>query len=110
MPNPRIACFCFLAVFFLSIVAIQAQWKKAITLPSIIPTPISIQLKKGAILLGKSVVLVATPGTGSETVDLIKKILTSTGVETIGTAKKLPTAIDRTYILLGKDIRLQQKQ
>lgn len=79
----------------------QITFAQTITLPSIIPAPISIELRKGSILLGKSVVLVATPGTGSETVDLIKKILTSAGVENIGTAKKLPTAIDRTYILLG---------
>ncbi|RZL14336.1 MAG: beta-N-acetylglucosaminidase, partial [Pedobacter sp.] len=74
---------------------------RPITLPSIIPAPISIELKKGTILLGKSVVLVVTPGTGSETVDLIRKILTLTGVETIGTAKKLPAILDRPYILLG---------
>lgn len=46
---------------------------RPVTLPSIIPAPISIELKKGSILLGKSVVLVATPGTGSETVELIKR-------------------------------------
>jgi hyaluronoglucosaminidase len=75
--------------------------ERPITLPYIIPTPVSIELKKGSILLGKSVVLVVTPGTGSETVDLIRKILTSAGVEGVETAKKLPTVIDRTYILLG---------
>jgi hyaluronoglucosaminidase len=74
---------------------------RPVTLPSIIPAPTSIELKIGSILLGKSIVLVATPGTGSETVDLIRKILTSAGVETIETAKKLPTVIDRPYILLG---------
>jgi hyaluronoglucosaminidase len=74
---------------------------RPITLPAIIPAPISIELKKGAFILGNSVTLVVTPGTGSETVDLIRKILTSAGVETITTAKKLPSVVDRPYILIG---------
>jgi hyaluronoglucosaminidase len=79
----------------------STTFAQTITLPSIIPTPISIELKKGSILLGKSVVLVVAPGTGLETIDLIRTILTSAGVETIATAKKLPTVLDRPYILLG---------
>lgn len=71
------------------------------TLPAIFPAPVSIVLGKGTITLGKSVVLVVGPGTNPETVALVRSILTSNGVEIIGTANRLPSLPDRPHIIVG---------
>ena len=71
------------------------------TMPFIFPAPVSIQLSKGSIQLGNSVVLVVAPGTDQGTEQLVRSILKSAGVETVTTARQLPQVIDRTYILLG---------
>lgn len=74
---------------------------RPLTLPMIFPTPVSTELGKGSIMLGKSVVLIVSPGTDPETTGLIRSILVSAGVETIATARQLPSVLDRTYIVLG---------
>lgn len=76
----------------------QAQ---SVTLPAIFPAPTSIALTGGAVALGNSVVLVAAPGTDSETLALIRRVLTSAGVETIATAQRLPSMPDRPHIVIG---------
>ncbi|MGU3315991.1 beta-N-acetylhexosaminidase family protein [Sphingomonas sp. M6A6_1c] len=71
------------------------------TLPAIFPAPASIALGSGTVTLGDSVVLVVAPGTLGETVALIRGILTAAGVTTIATARAVPAALDRTYVVLG---------
>lgn len=71
------------------------------TLPAIYPAPVAIELKKGAISLTKSVVLIEAPGTAPETTTLIRSILNKAGVETITSAKQLPAILDRPYIIIG---------
>ncbi|NCD71844.1 beta-N-acetylhexosaminidase family protein [Mucilaginibacter agri] len=78
-----------------------AQMAPPATLPMIFPTPVSTQLGQGSIILGKSVVLIQSAGTDSETATLIRGILKSVGVETITTAQRLPAAVDRTYLIIG---------
>lgn len=70
-------------------------------LPAVFPTPVSMTLGKGSLLLGKSVVLVVAPGADAEAETLVRKSLTAAGVETITTAKQLPPVLDKTYIILG---------
>ncbi|WDF67312.1 beta-N-acetylglucosaminidase domain-containing protein [Sphingobacterium oryzagri] len=79
----------------------DASLLKTSTLPAIFPTPVSIELKKGNIALGKSVVLLSSAKVGAETKNLIEQILKNRGVKTIKTAKKLPKHIDDTYIVMG---------
>lgn len=71
------------------------------TLPMIFPTPVSVELGEGSIVLGKSVVLIAASDTDPETEALVRKILKSSGVETIETARNIPSTLDCTYIILG---------
>lgn len=71
------------------------------TLPAIFPAPTSIMLGTGTITLGKSVALVAAPGTDPETVALVRSILTAAGVDTITTARRVPSLLDRPHILIG---------
>lgn len=71
------------------------------TLPSIFPAPVSIKLTQGYIVLGKSVTLIVAPGTDTETVTRIRQILKSAGVVTVSTAAKLPSVLDRPYIIIG---------
>ncbi|TCP67048.1 glycosyl hydrolase family 20 [Sphingomonas sp. PP-CE-1G-424] len=65
------------------------------------PTPVSLTLQQGAITLGKSIGLIEGPGSDRETVALVRQILTAAGVETITTERRLPTVIERPYIVLG---------
>ncbi|MBB5708798.1 beta-N-acetylglucosaminidase domain-containing protein [Sphingomonas xinjiangensis] len=71
------------------------------TLPALFPQPVSVALGRGTITLGRSVVLVAAPGTDPETTALVRGILSEAGVETITTARSLPSSFDRPHILLG---------
>jgi hyaluronoglucosaminidase len=71
------------------------------TLPAIFPAPVSIELTKGAIMLGKSVVLIAPPGIDTETTALVRSILTLAGVETVTTARQLPQVLAGPHIVLG---------
>jgi hyaluronoglucosaminidase len=71
------------------------------TLPSIFPAPVSVKLTQGAMVLGKSVTLIVAPNTGTETVTFIRQILKSAGVENVSTATKLPSVLDRPYIIIG---------
>jgi hyaluronoglucosaminidase len=73
----------------------------ATTLPAIFPTPVSMTSGQGTITLGRSVVLVAAPGTDPATTALVRTILTSAGVETITTARRVPAALDRPHIVIG---------
>ncbi|TWV93349.1 beta-N-acetylhexosaminidase family protein [Chitinophaga pinensis] len=74
---------------------------RPVTLPAIFPAPVSIEAGKGAIVLGKSVVLIVPAGTDTTSVHLMQSILKAAGVETIATAKQLPSVLDRPYIMLG---------
>lgn len=71
------------------------------SLPAIFPTPVSMKLKGGSITLGKSVVLIVTSGTDSNTEALIRTVLKSAGVTHITTAQKLPAKLDLPYIVIG---------
>ncbi|WP_437918665.1 beta-N-acetylhexosaminidase family protein [Sphingobacterium sp. LRF_L2] len=71
------------------------------TLPSIFPTPVSIELGKGSFMLGQSVFLVSPAMVGSETQSLLTKVLKDAGVQTIKTVKKIPKIIDGIYIVIG---------
>ncbi|RZK33346.1 MAG: beta-N-acetylglucosaminidase, partial [Hymenobacter sp.] len=73
------------------------------TLPAIFPEPVSVELGKGSVMLGKSVVLIVAPGTDPETAALVRKILMSSGVETVTTAQKVPAVLEHSYIILGTD-------
>jgi len=75
---------------------------RPVTLPSLFPTPVSLKLSKGLITLSKSVVMIVAPDTDPESVALASTILKSAGVETIGTARQLPSTFDRPYIIIGK--------
>jgi len=72
-----------------------------VTMPALFPTPTSIELGSGTIALGRSVSLIAAPGVDPDTVALVRSILTASGVETITTARRLPSVIDGTYVVLG---------
>ncbi|RXD05911.1 beta-N-acetylglucosaminidase [Sphingomonas sp. UV9] len=72
-----------------------------VTLPALFPSPTSIDLGTGSVTLGRSVVLVAAPGTDPETIALVRQILATAGVDTIATAKRLPSTPDRPHIVLG---------
>lgn len=78
-----------------------SSFSKTTSLPSIFPTPVSIDLGKGSFSLGKSVVLVSSSTVDAGTSALIARVLQDAGVKTVKTAKKLPKNIDGTYILLG---------
>ena len=72
-----------------------------VTMPALFPAPASIELGSGTIALGRSVSLIAAPGVDAETVALVRRILTASGVQTVTTARRLPSAVDGTYIVLG---------
>lgn len=69
--------------------------------PSIIPAPVSVKPGKGSFILGKSVVLVVSPGADPEAEAIVRRSLMLAGVETIGEAKQIPSTLDRPYIVLG---------
>lgn len=71
------------------------------TLPAIFPAPVSIELGKGAVTLGRSAVLIVATGADAETVELVRSSLTAAGVETITTAKQLPQVTEIPHIILG---------
>jgi hyaluronoglucosaminidase len=72
-----------------------------VTMPAVFPAPTSIELGTGMIALGRSVSLIAAPGVDPDTIALVRSILTASGVETITTARRLPSVIDGTYVVLG---------
>ncbi len=72
-----------------------------VTMPALFPTPTSVELGSGTITLGRSVSLIAAPGVDPDTIALIRSILTASGVEAIMTARRLPSVIDGTYVVLG---------
>lgn len=78
-----------------------AATAQPVTLPALVPAPVSIEASGGAITLGRAVVLVEGPGTDADTAALVRRILTAAGVETITTADRLPARIDRLHIVLG---------
>ncbi|TPG59499.1 beta-N-acetylhexosaminidase family protein [Hymenobacter nivis] len=80
-----------------------ATFSRPATLPALVPAPVSVKLGNGLITLAKSVVLIVAPGTDPESVALIRSILTSSGVETIGTARQLPAALDHLYLVIGQE-------
>lgn len=80
---------------------VAAQISQPATLPAIIPTPVSMTLGKGSVTLGRSVVLVAAPGTDPATVALIRTILTEAGVQAVTSAQRLPKADARTRVVIG---------
>lgn len=75
--------------------------QKVSTMPAIFPAPVSMELGKGNILLGKSVVLVSSSTVDAGTSALVAQILKGAGVQSVKTAKKLPKKLDATYIVLG---------
>lgn len=79
----------------------QATQSRLATMPSIFPAPVSMELGKGSIVLGKSVVLIATPETEAETVGLVRTALALAGVESITVAKQLPQHPDGPHIVIG---------
>jgi hyaluronoglucosaminidase len=86
-----------------TLTALSATWSLAqpVTRPAIFPAPVSIELQRGTVTLGKTVVLIAAPGTDPATIALLRKILTAAGVETIRTAPRLPSTLDRLHIVVG---------
>ncbi|MBE9585699.1 beta-N-acetylglucosaminidase domain-containing protein [Mucilaginibacter sp. JRF] len=72
-----------------------------VTLPMLFPTPQSIELGKGAMVLGRSTTLIIAPGTETGTVDLVRAALRLAGVKTITTAQKLPSVTDGIYVVIG---------
>jgi hyaluronoglucosaminidase len=79
----------------------QQELMQSNTMPAIFPTPVSVELMKGSITLGKSVGLIVTSGTDPEIVTFVQKSLKLAGVETFKTARQLPLVFDVTYIILG---------
>ncbi|KTT73472.1 beta-N-acetylhexosaminidase family protein [Sphingomonas endophytica] len=72
------------------------------TLPAIFPTPVEMALRGAdTIALGRSVVLVAAPGTQPETLALVERGLRDAGVRTIAAARALSPSADRAQIVLG---------
>jgi hyaluronoglucosaminidase len=80
-----------------------AQTSTPVTLPAVFPAPVSMELGKGAVVLTKSVVLIAAAGTEPETAALVRSLLLDAGVETVETGKQLPAVLDRPYIVIGTD-------
>ncbi|QEM10638.1 beta-N-acetylhexosaminidase family protein [Mucilaginibacter rubeus] len=72
-----------------------------VTLPAIFPAPVSVNLGKGLISLTKTIVLIEAKGADQESVMLVRRILRSSGVETIKTAQQLPANLDGLYIVIG---------
>lgn len=72
-----------------------------VTLPVIMPAPVSVTATGGAFPLGRSVVLVEGPGADAESVALFRQILSAAGVRTITSARRLPTTIDTPHIVIG---------
>jgi len=71
------------------------------TLPSIFPAPVSVKLGKGAVVWGNSAVLVFSADTDPEAVKIVRSSLKMAGVQNITTTTKLPSVLDRPYIVLG---------
>ncbi|MBJ6123376.1 beta-N-acetylhexosaminidase family protein [Sphingomonas mollis] len=72
-----------------------------ITRPAIFPAPVSVVLDGDTITLGRSVVLIAAPGTDAETLAQVRRILGTAGVERIDLASRLPAKLDRPHIVIG---------
>ncbi|MDQ1229963.1 beta-N-acetylglucosaminidase domain-containing protein [Sphingomonas sp. SORGH_AS_0879] len=73
------------------------------TRPEIFPAPTALTLGDGTVTLGRSVVLIAAPGTEPATVALVRDILAKAGVTEITTASRIPAAPDRPTIVIGPD-------
>lgn len=87
------------AASFLGMVTSAAA--EPVTLPALVPAPVSVEASGGSIPLRRSVVIIEGPGTDPETVALARQILTAAGVDTITTAHRLPAIVDRPHIVLG---------
>lgn len=72
-----------------------------VTLPILIPAPVAIEATGGAILVGRSAVVIEGPGTDPDMSALVRQILTMAGVESIETARRLPAVIDRLHVVIG---------
>jgi hyaluronoglucosaminidase len=70
-------------------------------LPSIFPAPVSVKLTSGSFVLAKAVVLVINSDTAPETLTILRNALMMAGVENIETSTKLPSVMDRPYIVAG---------
>ncbi|KQM66225.1 MULTISPECIES: beta-N-acetylhexosaminidase family protein [unclassified Sphingomonas] len=97
--NPAILPSLMTAASFLGIATTAAA--EPVTLPALVPAPVSLEATGGAIALGRSVVVVEAPGTDPDTAALVRQILTSAGVDTIATANRVPATVDRLHIVLG---------
>lgn len=84
----------------LAVMAAPASAQPA-TLPAIFPAPVSMTLGQGVVALGSSVVLVAGADADPATVALVRGILTSAGVETVTTARRVPATLDGVYVVVG---------
>jgi len=73
------------------------------TRPAIFPAPTALTLGDGTVTLGRSVVLIAAPGTEPATVALVRTILAKAGVTEIITASRIPAALDRPTMVIGPD-------
>ncbi|MGP7796566.1 beta-N-acetylglucosaminidase domain-containing protein [Sphingomonas sp. CLY1604] len=80
---------------------VAAQAVQPATLPAIIPTPVSMTLGTGSVTLGRSVVLVAAPGTDPATVALVRAILTEAGVQAVTSAQRVAKGGAQTRVVIG---------
>lgn len=78
-----------------------ATSRQPVTLPAIYPMPASLSLGDGSMSLGRSVVIVAAPGTEPESLAVVRAALTAAGVTDIVTARRLPALLDRPHIVVG---------
>ncbi|MFS0773780.1 beta-N-acetylhexosaminidase family protein [Sphingomonas sp. 1P08PE] len=78
-----------------------AACAEPVTMPAIVPTPVSATLIGGTVALGRSVVLVVAPGSDADTVALVRDILTRAGVERIERAARTTTKAGRTQVVIG---------
>ncbi|KQU61593.1 beta-N-acetylglucosaminidase [Sphingomonas sp. Leaf339] len=85
----------------LTAIASNPAMAEPVTRPAIFPGPVSVVLGGDAITLGRSVVLIAAPGTDAETLAQVRRILGMAGVERIDVASRLPAKLDRPHIVIG---------
>lgn len=88
-------------LFTLAGLAATQAAAEPVTLPMLVPAPVSMTATGGTVTLGRSVMLVEGAGADADTVALVRRILTAAGVETIATARRLPATIDRPHIVIG---------
>jgi len=74
---------------------------RLVTMPTIFPTPVSVKLGKGSVVLGNSVALMVSAGTDPDLVTKLREILTSSGVSKITTVRQLPSVLNIPHIILG---------